>query len=66
MERQKFFKLHHSAMSRGYRRMRDGELVVEYNGRFGLGYIVHYPTQNYHGNKACGNRYHMIEYYIEA
>ena len=58
-------KLHHSAMAKGYRRVKDGELKLPYDGKFGKGYVIHYPTLNYCGGRASSNGFHIIEYYIE-
>lgn len=52
-------KYHHSALRRGYLGIKNtyGEV---YEGRFGKGVIMHYPTRD----SACSNEYHRIEYYI--
>lgn len=57
------YRLHHSAMARGYKCKGEVDKVA-YKGRFGEGFVLHYPTVDYHGRRACGNLYHIIEYFV--
>ena len=50
---------HHTGQIRGYCR-RNGYAIEPYNGRFGRGYRVHYPSA-----KASPGR-HQVEYYINT
>ena len=50
---------HHTAQIKGYCR-RNGYVIEPYNGRFGRGYRVHYPSA-----KASPGR-HKVEYYINT
>lgn len=50
---------HHTGQIRGYCR-RNGYAIEPYNGRFGRGYRVHYPSA-----KASPGRHH-VEYYINT
>jgi len=50
---------HHTGQIRGYCR-RNGYAIEPYNGRFGRGYRVHYPSA-----KASPGR-HEVEYYINT
>lgn len=50
---------HHTGQIRGYCR-RNGYAIESYNGRFGRGYRVHYPSA-----KASPGR-HEVEYYINT
>ena len=50
---------HHTGQIRGYCR-RNGYTIEPYNGRFGRGYRVHYPSA-----KASPGR-HRVEYYINT
>lgn len=52
-------KSHHNALCRGYIHKGCG-YIEEYSGRFGTGFIYHYPNCEF--NKS--NRYHVIEYLI--
>lgn len=61
MEKARF---HHSAICRGYVKVKDDGYREEYNGKFGWGYIIH------HANLRCGvygrhsTMYHIISYFI--
>ena len=50
---------HHTSQIKGYCR-RNGYTIEPYNGRFGRGYRVHYPSA-----KASPGR-HQVEYYINT
>lgn len=50
---------HHTGQIKGYCR-RNGYAIETYNGRFGCGYRVHYPSA-----KASPGR-HQVEYYINT
>jgi len=54
---------HHTATARGYVPV-EGGYDEPYNGRFGRGYIKHYPNKSGLLNGCRSNTYHRIEYYI--
>lgn len=54
---------HHTAIARGYCRFNDYHEEY-YDGRFGRGYIIHYPTLR--ATQFRGNNWHMIEYVLEV
>ena len=54
---------HHTAIARGYCRVYDYHEEY-YDGRFGRGYIAHYPTLR--ATQFRGNNWHMIEYILEV
>lgn len=59
------YTVHHSATKRGYIRL-DNLYIEEYNGKFGYGYVVHYPSRD-KINRApyWSNSYHKIVYVIK-
>lgn len=52
------YKLHHTATAKGYISRKVPEVLEEYTGRFGTGYIVHYPRFD-------TTNYHYVVYYIK-
>lgn len=54
---------HHTAIARGYEPVKS-ERTECYSGKFGTGYIKHYPTLKTRGSFR-GHSYHIIEYFIE-
>lgn len=56
-------KRHHTAIAKGYCGVSDYSEEY-YEGRFGIGYIAHYPTLRYGTFK--GNNWHLIEYITEV
>lgn len=57
-------KYHHSAFRRGYHHVSIGLTKELYEGRFGKGYIISYPSLKKSLGRKMGNNYHVIEYYI--
>ena len=55
------YREHHTACSRGYCRKTFG-WIERYNGRFGRGFVIHYPN-NYCRNKS--SNFHTIVYIVE-
>lgn len=55
---------HHSAFRRGYQSVALGATKEAYEGRFGKGYIISYPSIKKSLGRKISNRYHVIEYYI--
>ena len=55
------YKEHHSSCSRGYCR-KDYGWIERYNGRFGIGFLIHYPN-NYYRN--INSNFHTIVYLVE-
>ena len=55
------YKEHHTACGYGYCRKTFG-WIERYNGRFGRGFVIHYPN-SYYRNK-CSD-YHTIVYIVE-
>lgn len=55
------YKEHHTACCVGYCRKTYG-WIERYNGRFGRGFVLHYPN-NYCPNKS--NDFHTIVYIVE-
>lgn len=59
-------KYHHDAIAKGYCGVKN-QHEDYYDGRFGVGYIVHYPTLDKSRIHAFrGNSWHIIEYYVEC
>lgn len=52
---------HHSAITKGYQRV-NTYYLREYSGKFGVGYIIEYPTKE---SNARGNDWHAIEYWVK-
>lgn len=48
---------HHTSLTRGYIPKKYAAIVEPYKGRFGEGYILHWPNSG-------SNQYHEISYYI--
>lgn len=55
---------HHSAFRRGYRPVSCGLGVEKYEGRFGRGYIVSFPSLRMDIGRRSSNRFHVIIYYL--
>lgn len=55
---------HHSAFRRGYHHVSIGLTKEPYEGRFGKGYIISYPSIKKGIGSKISNNYHVIEYYI--
>lgn len=53
--------LHHSAWLRGYVKRKEG-FYTQYSGRFGRGYVVHWPNST----GSTTNNYHRVEYYLRS
>lgn len=51
------YKLHHGAQAAGYVKKHDGASVSPYNGCFGSGYCLHYPSRR-------STAYHYCEYWL--
>lgn len=52
---------HHTAIAKGYEPVKS-ERTECYSGKFGTGYIKHYPTK---GSDVRSSWFHRIEYFIE-
>lgn len=52
--------LHHSAMMRGYV-AKDGGFYTQYSGRFGRGYVIHWPNTH----NSYSKQYHVVEYWVK-
>lgn len=57
-------RFHHHAFRRGYHPVSAGVTKETYEGRFGRGYIVAFPSTRVGIGRKMSNRYHVIEYYI--
>ena len=55
------YKEHHTACFRGYCRRNYG-WIERYNGRFGRGFLLHYPNCYY---RNISSNYHTIVYIVE-
>lgn len=53
-----WYELHHIATARGYISRKVNEVLEEYTGRFGVGYIARYPRFD-------TTNYHYVAYYIK-
>ncbi len=51
------YTFHHKAVAYGYISKKHAAMYTEYNGHFGEGIIIHYPTGR-------AGQSHVIEYYI--
>ena len=54
------YRYHHSAIAKRYQRV-NTYYKNEYNGRYGSGYIIEYPTKE---SNVRGNDWHRIEYWV--
>lgn len=55
---------HHAAFRRGYRPVSCGLGIEKYEGRFGRGYIVSFPSLRMDIGRRSSNRFHVIIYYL--
>lgn len=55
---------HRSAFRRGYHHVSLGIQKESYEGKFGKGYIISYPSTRKGLGNRFSNKYHVIEYYI--
>lgn len=54
------YRYHHRSVERGYHSS-SYAYVEPYSGKFGVGFIVHYPTKC---SNVRGNGFHSIDYFI--